>query len=240
MDSAHQIPPPQPPEVRRPPLWTAILFLALPFVPVALAVFAYRSGLSHGCLPGGTDPCIVMGFDIAEVILRAMAVAWLTIFGVLGPAILSTWVSHRAVEGFGPRLAIGGIIPAGVIVGTVVAPTALVEAIKPPGCTLAELGSACRLFGAGMEQAFALAAAAPWPIALAAIPAAIYVVIYAIILGIDAMAELSRQRVAARVHEQAIRQGLASPGTPAATPAHRQKSPPRPRKPLVYIPKKRV
>jgi hypothetical protein len=90
------------------------------------------------------------------------------------------------------------------------------------------------VFGADMQQAFALAGIEPWPLVLAAIPAAIYIVIYAIILGIDLLAHYRRRQLQIRAIEAAARQT----GVPHAPDVLAMRQP-RPRRPLVYIPQKR-
>ncbi len=234
------------PDRPRPQIWSAFLLLLLPFVPVITAYSAYRLGLSHGCTPTAATACVVAGLNVADIILFAMAAAWLTVLGVLAPAIIATSIIHRSLDEFGMRLVIGGLVPACVIVGTVVAPTILSSVMRPPGCSLIELGPACSLFGTDVEQAFALAGAAPWPILFAVGPAIIYVVVYAIVLGIGEVARRARYRLALRAHELAARsaagiaaEGHADPNAPRAVPAP-PPPPSRPRKPLVYIPPKRV
>jgi hypothetical protein len=222
-------------DARRPPLWSAIPVLLLPFIPTVIAIAAYRVGLSRGCAADGTGTCIVGGFDLADLIQLAMAAAWLVVFGVLVPVLVSTWIVHRSMEGFGPRLMAGGVLPASVIVGSVIAPTIACAILKPDACSLQTLGEQCRVFGADMQQAFALAGIEPWPLVFTAIPALIYIFGYAILLSIDLLAQHRRRLLHFRAVEAAARQSGLPPPPPGSLPSRE----PRPRKPLVYIPPKR-
>lgn len=219
----------------RPPLWSAVLVLLLPFIPTVIAIVAYRVGLSRGCAADGTGTCVVSGFDLADIIQLAMAAAWLVVFGVLAPVLVATWIVHRAMEGFGPRLMAGGVLPAGVIVGSVIAPTIACAILKPDACSLQTLGDQCRVFGADMQQAFALAGIEPWPLVFVAIPALLYIIGYAILLSIDLLAQRRRRLLHVRAMEAAARQAGLPPPPPGSVPGRE----PRPRKPLVYIPQKR-
>jgi hypothetical protein len=224
-------------EAVRPPLWSAFLVLALPFLPVVTAIAAYEAGLSRGCQPGSADVCLIAGLDVADIIQFAMAAAWLIIFGVVVPMLVATSVVHRSLEGFSTRFAFGGMLPAAVAIGSVLAPTIVAAIIKPPDCSLRELGPACHVFGADMQQAFALAGAAPWPLVFAVVPAVIYAAIYAIVLGFDELGNRNRARIAARASEAAARESGLPPLSADAPPQRKSNRPPR--KPLVYIPPKR-
>jgi hypothetical protein len=222
-------------DIERPPLWSLVPILILPFIPVAVAIGAYRLGLSHGCLGADVKTCVVHGVDLADVIQVAMTAAWLAVFGAIAPALAATDVVHKAMEGFSPRFVFGGLLPAGTIIGTVVAAMIAVAILKPEGCLPANPGSTCAVFGQDMGQVFALAGIAPWPLVFAVVPAAAYVFIYAIVLGIDELARGARSRLAARASELAARQaGMPVPDGPA--PAHSGRPT---RKPLVYIAPKR-
>lgn len=227
----------EPADSERPPLWSLVPILILPFIPVCVAVAAYRLGLSHGCLSPEVKTCVVNGFDLADVIQIAMTAAWLAVFGAIAPALAATDVVHKAMEGFSGRFVFGGLLPAGSIVGTVVTAMIAVAIMKPDGCLLSEPGSACTVFGADMSHVFALAGIAPWPLVFAIVPAALYVAVYAVVLGIDELARRARSRLTARAAELAARQA----GLPVedllrqSHPGHAA----RPRKPLVYIRPKR-
>ncbi len=222
-------------EPRRPPLWSAVLVLVLPFIPTVVALGAYRYGLSRGCIADASTPCIVSGVDLADIVQLSMAAAWLVIFGVWAPVLIATSIIHKALDGFGPRLIAGGVMPAAVIVGSVIAPTIASAILKPDNCSLRDLGPQCRVFGADMQQAFALAGIEPWPLLLSAIPAVLYVLGYMIVLGIDKLAERRRSVLNLRAAEAAARQA----GLPPPLASQFQRRPVRPRKPLVYIPQKR-
>ncbi|MDR3495798.1 MAG: hypothetical protein P4L82_14470 [Ancalomicrobiaceae bacterium] len=222
-------------DIRRPPLWSLVPILILPFIPVAVAIAAYRLGLSHGCSSPNVQACVVHGFDLADVIQIAMTAAWLAVFGAIAPALAATDVVHKAMEGFSPRFVFGGLLPAGTIVGTVVAAMIAVAILKPEGCSLADPGRACTVFGKDMSHVFALAGIAPWPLVFAVVPAAAYVVVYAIVLGVDELARNSRSRLAARTAEAVARQA----GHPLADKPGASRSDRPARRPLVYIPPKR-
>jgi hypothetical protein len=209
--------------------------LLLPLIPTVIALAAYRVGVSRGCVADSATACVIAGTDIADVVQLAMAAAWLVVFGVWAPALIATSIVHNAMDGFGPRLLAGGVLPAGVIVGSVIAPTIASAILKPDACSLQALGPQCRLFGADMQQALALAGIQPWPLLLVTIPAMIYVVIYMVILSVDGVAERRRYVRALREAEAHARQA----GLPPPIAAQFQRKHERPRKPLVYIPPKR-
>jgi len=219
----------------RPSLWSVVPVLLLPFIPTLAALGAYRLGLAHGCSAEGTTACIVGGVDLADFIQLSMSAAWLVVFGVWAPVLIATSIVHRAMEGFGPRLVAGGLLPAGAIVGSVIAPTIAAAILKPDACSLQALGPQCQVFGADMQQAFTLAGIEPWPLVLAAIPAALYVLVYMVILGFDHLAQRRRRVLYVRAAEASARQA----GLPPPLPGEPPRAEARPRKPLVYIPKKR-
>jgi len=220
-------------EARKPPLWSAVLVLLLPFIPTVVALGAYRLGVERGCTADA--PCLVAGMDLADVVQLSMAAAWLVVFGVWAPVLIATSIIHKAMDGFGPRLIAGGVMPAAVIVGSVIAPTIASAILKPDTCSLQALGPQCQVFGADMQQAFALAGIEPWPLLLSAIPAVLYIFGYMIILGIDKLANRRRSVLALRAAEAHARQA----GLPPPLASQFQRREPRPRKPLVYIPQKR-
>ncbi len=228
-----------PPSVReapsRPPIWSAVAVLVLPFLPSIATILIYRFGISNGCSMTGGGPCVVAGLDLADIIQKTLAAAWLVVFGVWVPAIVATSITHRALDGFAPRMVAGGLMPAIAIIGSVIAPTIAAAAIKPEACALNALNTDCRVFGLDSQQAFALAGIQPWPLLLAAIPAAIYLLVYLVILSLDTMAERRRAAIQMRAAIFAAQKA----GLPPPLPGQFEKQPVRPRKPLVYIPPQR-
>lgn len=222
-------------ETDRPPAWSAALVLILPFLPAIATVIAYRIGISSGCSATGDGPCAVAGVDLADFIQKALAASWLVIFGIWVPAIIATGIIHRAIDGFGPRMIAGGLLPSVAIVGSVIAPTVAAAAIKPDACTLTALSTDCKVFGLDSQQAFALAGIQPWPLLLAAIPAAVYFVAYLVILSMATVAERRHAQLQLKAAILAAQQA----GLPPPLPGQFEKKPARVRKPLVYIPQKR-
>lgn len=222
-------------DLRRPPLWSAIVVLILPFLPALATIVIYRIGVSSGCAVDGSGPCVVAGFDLADLVQKLLAASWLVIFGVWAPVLVATGIVHRAMDGFGPRMAAGGLLPAVVIVGSVIAPTIACAIIKPAACSMHALGPECSVFGLDSQQAFSLAAIQPWPLLLAAIPAALYLLIYLIVLTLATVADRGRARIEMRAAIAAAREA----GLPPPPPGQFETREARPRKPLVYIPPKR-
>ena len=222
-------------ETARPQVWSAVVVLLLPFIPTALAIAAFRVGLAHGCAIENQATCTVSGFNLGDIIQFSLAAAWLVVFGVWAPVLVATSIVHRALDGFGPRLIAGGVFPAAVIIGSVVAPTIASAILKPETCSLQNPGPQCQVFATDMQQAFALAGIEPWPLLFVSVPAVLYVIGYMIVLALAELAERARARLALRAAEAAARQA----GLPPPVPGKFQKKPTRTRKSLVYIPPKR-